>query len=147
MEVANNFLRNGTPCIVTLLDCTKAFDKCSFHALFQKLSDKKLPPIVIRVLMFVYQEQTAWVKWGDARSECFGVSNGTRQGSVLSPIFFAVYIDDLLLELRRLGVGCHVGRIFVGAVGFADDLILVAPQSGPQCSPDICWPLLWFNAM
>ena len=75
----------------------------------------------------MYQEQTAWVKWGDARSNCFGVLNGTRQGSVLSPIFFAVYIDDLLLELRRLGVGCHIGGIFVGAAGFADDLILIAP--------------------
>ena len=32
-EVASHFLRNGTPCIVTLLDCTKAFDKCSFLAL------------------------------------------------------------------------------------------------------------------
>ena len=126
-EVASYFLRNGTPCIVTLLDCTKAFDKCSFHALFQKLFDKKLPPIVIRALIFIYQEQTAWVKWGDARSSCFGVSNGTRQGSVLSPFFFAVYIDDLLCELRRLGVGCHIGGVFVGAAGFADDLILVAP--------------------
>jgi hypothetical protein len=127
MEVANHFLRNGTPCIVTLLDCTKAFDKCSFYALFKKLCDKNLPPIVIRVLIFVYQEQTAWVKWGDARSSCFRVTNGTRQGSVPSPIFFAVYIDDLLLELRRLGVGCHIGDVFVGAAGFADDLILVAP--------------------
>ena len=127
MEVANNFLRNGTPCIVTLLDCTKAFDKCSFLALFKKLCEKNLPPVVIRVLIFVYQEQTAWVKWGSARSNCFRVTNGTRQGSVLSAIFFSVYIDDLLLELRKLGVGCHVGGVFVGAAGFADDLILVAP--------------------
>ena len=126
-EVANYFLRNGTPCIVTLLDCTKAADKCSFLALFKKLADKNLPPIVIRVLIYVYQEQTAWVKWGDARSSCFGVTNGTRQGSVLSPIFFAVYIDELLHELRSLGVGCHIGGVFVGAAGFADDLILVAP--------------------
>ena len=127
MEVANHFLRQGTPCIVTLLDCTKAFDKCSFHALFKKLIGKNLPPIAIRVLMFVYQEQTAWVKWGDAKSSCFSISNGTRQGSVISPIFFAVYVDDLLLELRKMGVGCHIGGIFYGAAGFADDLILIAP--------------------
>ena len=127
MEVANHFLRNGTPCIVTLLDCTKAFDKCSFHVLFKKLSAKNMPQIVIIVLMFVYQEQTAWVKWADARSNCFRVTNGTRQGSVLSPIFFADYIDDLLLELRKLEVGCLIGGMFVGVAGFANDLILIAP--------------------
>ena len=55
------------------------------------------------------------------------MTNSTRQGSMLSPIFFAVYIDDLLSELRRLGVGCHIGGVFVGTAGFADDLILVAP--------------------
>ena len=77
--------------------------------------------------MFVYQEQTAWVKWGSAKSSCFSIVNGTRQGSVLSPIFFAVYIDDLLKELRLLGVGCYIGDVFLGATGFADDLALIAP--------------------
>ena len=48
--------------------------------------------------------------------------------SVLSPCFFAVYMDDLLQSLRDLGVGCHIGDIFVGAAGFADDIILMAPS-------------------
>ena len=39
-EVASYFLRKGTPCIVTLLDCTKAFDKCQFDILFKKLIDR-----------------------------------------------------------------------------------------------------------
>ena len=36
-------------------------------------------------------------------------------------------MDDLLKELRNLGVGCHLGATFFGAAGFADDLILIAP--------------------
>ena len=47
MEVANHVIRNGTPCIVTLIDCTKAFDKCSCYVLFKKLSAKNSPPIVM----------------------------------------------------------------------------------------------------
>ena len=105
MEVAGHFLRRGTPCIVTLLDCSKAFDTCSFKIIFEKLLLRKVPAVVIRTLMFVYQEQTAWVRWGTARSSCFGVLNGTRQGSVLSPCIFAIYMDELLEELRKLGVG------------------------------------------
>ena len=49
-EVASHFLRKGTPCIVTLLDCTKAFDKCKFDILFRKLLDRRMPAIVVRTL-------------------------------------------------------------------------------------------------
>ena len=51
--------------------------------------------------------------------------NGTRQGSVLSPRFFGVYIDDLLVELRKSG--CHIGGRFMGAACYADNIILLAP--------------------
>ena len=67
---------------------------------------------------------------GDAKSSCFGITNGTRQGSVLCPTFFAVYIDDLLQRLRGLGVSCYIGDKFFGAVGFADDIVLIAPSRG-----------------
>ena len=49
--------------------------------------------------MHVYEEQTACVRLLDKNSDSFSVTNGTRQGSVLSPALFAVYLDDLLLEL------------------------------------------------
>ena len=109
------------------------FDKCKFDILFKKLVDRKLPDVVIRVLMFVYQEQTAWVKWGKVKSRTFGILNGTRQGSVLSPALFSVYMDDLIVKLRKAGVGCHMGGLYTGVVGYADDLLLLsASRSGLQ---------------
>ena len=114
--------------IFTLLDCSKAFDKCRFSTLFQKLVEKGLPPIVIRMLAYVYEEQQGCVVWDGIRSTSFQIRNGTRQGSVLSPTLFSVYLDDLLAELRDLGLGCHMGGAWVGAAGYADDLILLAPS-------------------
>ena len=81
--------------------------------------DRGLPAIIIRVIVRVYEDQYAWVKWGNTRSSVFSIVNGTRQGSILSPALFAVYMDDLLVELRRLGVGCKVADVFMG---YCDDL-------------------------
>ena len=127
-EVTNYFMKRGTAVTACLLDCSKAFDKCRFDKLFNKLISKGFPAIVVRVLVYIYEEQAGWVKLGGGRSSIFLLSNGTRQGSVLSPILFSVYLDDLLKELRRLQLGCHIGGYWYGALGYADDLILLAPN-------------------
>ena len=75
----------------------------------------------------MYEEQTGCVKLGGKKSSSFRITNGTRQGSVLSPALFSVYLDDLILKLRQLGLGCHVGGWWMGACGYADDLIMLAP--------------------
>ena len=49
-------------------------------------------------------------------------------GRVLSPSLFSVYLDDLLVELRTLQLGCHIGGMWYGSWGYADDLILLAPN-------------------
>ena len=59
---------------------------------------------------------------------CFHTTNGVRQGGVLSPILFTVYIDDLLIALEDCGIGCFWKHHFVGAVCYADDISLLAPS-------------------
>ena len=87
----------------------------------------------------MYKDQHAWVKWGNTRSSMFTIVNGTRQGSILSPALFALYVDELLVELRKLGVGCKVAGVYMGAVGFCDDILLLAPtRDGMQLMLDTC---------
>ena len=69
----------------------------------------------------------------------FLVKNGVRQGAILSPSLFCVYLDTLLVRLRDAGVGCHVGGTFCGAFGYADDVTLLAPsRQALQIMLDIC---------
>ena len=67
------------------------------------------------------------VRWGHSVSNSFHVSNGVRQGGVLSPVLFAVYLDGLLEELADCGCGCYWRNLFAGAFCYADDIVLLAP--------------------
>ena len=58
-EVVQHYLRNGSHPIVTVLDCSKAFDTCKFGTLFAKLLEKGVAPIVVRAMMTAYEEQYA----------------------------------------------------------------------------------------
>ena len=79
------------------------------------------------------------VKWGMAYSEEFDVPLGTKQGGISSPGFFSIYVDDMIKLLRKSGVGCHLIRVFIGSILFADDLALLSPSlSSLQQMIDIC---------
>jgi len=62
-------------------------------------------------------------------SDYFSAVNGVKQGGVLSPVLYCVYIDDLLLALSNSGVGFYIGNNFVGALAYAEDIVLIAPTA------------------
>ena len=47
------------------------------------------------MFIFWYSKQEMCIKWGQSTSSCFTVSNGVRQGGILSLHLFDVYVDDL----------------------------------------------------
>ena len=55
------------------------------------------------------------------------ISNGVKLGGVLSPILFTSYVDELLTRLRDAHLGCHIGSLFCGVLGYADDVVILAP--------------------
>ena len=108
---------------VLLLDASKAFDRVDYIKLFDKQIKRGMCPLIIRLLLNMYIQQKLQVKWNNHISYKFNVTNGVRQGSVLSPFLFSVYMDELLVTLKKNGVGCHMGHHYVGALGYADDII------------------------
>ena len=87
----------------------------------------------------MYRNQQCDVKWNSSYSHRFPVKNGVRQGAVSSPILFSVYINDLIVELREAGLGCHLGGLFVGCLGYADDLLLLSgSRGGLQSMVNMC---------
>ena len=70
--------------------------------------------------------QKCYVKWANKLSELFTVANGVKQGAVISPLLFSIYIDNLFSKIKQLVLGCHVAPTFAGAFGCADDVALIA---------------------
>ena len=48
--------------------------------------------------------------------DAFRVTCGVRQGGILSPILFSVYIDDIIEKMRKSGYGIYIGCIIVEIV-------------------------------
>ena len=84
--------------------------------------------MIVRILMFWYQRQSIRAKWGKRTSEYFSIINGVRQGGVLSPQLFAIYMDDLSVHLTQCKAGCHLNVTVTHHVMYADDICLMAPS-------------------
>ena len=78
--------------------------------------------------------QVCIVDWNGVKSNSFKVQNGVRQGAVLSPALFSLYINELFRKLENSGFGCYINKQFYGITGYADDLVLLSPDlTGLQC--------------
>ena len=90
---------NGSAIYLCSLDAQKCFDSIWHDGLFYKLIGK-IPDQHWIFLYKWYRESKATVRWAGELSDIFSISKGMRQGSILSPRLFSVFIDDLLLQLK-----------------------------------------------
>ena len=118
----------GKRIYLLLFDAIKAFDNVSYKVLFDILMEKKVCLRIVNLLHYMYSNQLCHVNWGDERSASFSISNGVKQGGVISTLLFSLYIDELFSLLKQSGLSCHVGVTYAAASGLADDIALVAPS-------------------
>ena len=79
------------------------------------------------------------VRWGGTYSTFVSVTNGVRQGSIVSPYLFNIYVDDLSVALNACRVGCCVMKVLINHIMHADDLVILAPSvSGLSKLLSIC---------
>ena len=120
------FANHGSNVFVSYLDCSKAFDKICHEGLFIKLIEQNVPLCFLNILIYWLSNLNSRCHWQSTCTNRYLITSGVKQGGILTPNLFTLYMNDLLVILRKNGIGCHVDSLFVGAIMFADDLALIA---------------------
>ena len=127
-ETVNYFVNNGSRVFCAFLDASKAFDRLVHAGLFLKLINRNVPFIFLNIIIYWYSGLMCRVKWGDELSTWFLITAGVRQGGILSPDLYSIYVNDLLVQLSNSKKGCYFGSFFAAALFYADDMALLAPS-------------------
>ena len=127
-EVVQYYVSKSSPIYLCFMDASKAFDKVNHWQLFDKLLACGIPLYIVRLLCVWYTSQDFIIRWSNVLSSSFNVTNGVRQGGILSPILFNIFMDDLSILLTRSNIGCHINSKAVNHLFYADDSVLIAPS-------------------
>ncbi|KAL0849238.1 hypothetical protein ABMA28_013570 [Loxostege sticticalis] len=79
---------------------------------------------------FWYSNQTNFVRWADSLSGAYVLECGVRQGGLTSPKLFNIYMNDLIVELSSMRVGCRIDGVSINNISYADDMVLLSPTVG-----------------
>lgn len=121
------------------LDASKAFDRLNHWSLFKKLIQCGVPLFIVGIIAYWYENQRLSVKWGKTISDPFCVSNGVKQGGILSPKLFNVYINELSKQLSSTNIGVNIDGQTLNHLCYADDICLIGISSaGMQQLLNIC---------
>ena len=138
-NVVDYFVSRGSSVYVASIDASKAFDRVNHKVLFQKLISRGAPCCFIGILCNWYSKLFSCVRWNGVLSSPFHVKCGVRQGGILSPFLFNIYVDDLIDSLSVSGFGCYINKSFFGCIMYADDLLILSSSlSGLQHMLDLC---------
>jgi len=108
------------------LDASKAFDTVNHYKLFSCLLKVDLPLFLVKLLINWYSRLSVFNCWNGHFSSAFKVENGVRQGGILSPFLFYLYVNSIILNVRKDDLGCHVRNVCVGCILYAEDIILLS---------------------
>lgn len=131
------------------INLSSAFDTVDRHALIFKLPSLGLSSKIIRSIESVLTTNLVGSMWcRESRSTEFDITMGVKQGCLLSPLLFSLFINDIEDNIDSGGVQVGSGRISI--LAYADDIVFLAsePQTLPkngQLFGVLCRPLEFEN--
>jgi len=118
--------RGGKKLYCCFIDVRKAYDRVFRDGLWKRLWDVGVRGKMWRVIRGLYRKVKSSIKVNDECTEWFDIDVGVRQGSVLSPVLFSLFINGMAEEVKKLGLGVSYGDEVVSLLLYADDIVLCA---------------------
>ena len=116
-EIVNLYLHKKKRLYCCFIDYQKAFDTINRNALWNKVIENGINGKLLRVIQNMYKSAKSYVKQESMISGIFACNMGVRQGENLSPLLFALFLNDFEISLRDKYNGLSTLRDLSRVVG------------------------------
>jgi hypothetical protein len=111
---------------VAFVDFSKAYDRINRSMLWKKLNKNGCPNRMLQALKVIYSNVECCVHVNGFDTKWFGLNTGLKQGCIISPVLFNMYINDLASEIKQLNKGIIINGECLSILMYADDICLIA---------------------
>ena len=108
------------------VDYSKAFDRVSRDLLWKKLEKLGLRGKFLQAVKSLYHNVECSVRLNGVMTDWFNVETGLKQGCLISPLLFSLYLNDFCDDIQNLNLGVPVGEESLSMLLYADDVCLIA---------------------
>ena len=125
-EAVNYTIERNDVIFTCFMDALKAFDRTWIYGLLHKLFSFGIRGKALKIFNDILTGASSRVLAFGHLSDRFEIHQGTRQGSILSPLMYTVFIDGLLHLLEQSAYGVKLNNISLCAPTQADDIVLMS---------------------
>ena len=115
---------NNLTAYIILLDAKAAFDVVDHQHMLRRLFQAGIQDKHWTLVQSLHQNATSSVKWENSISDPFDVTQGVRQGGILSADLYKLYANPVMDRIQMSNIGGCIGNILSNQSGCADDLTL-----------------------